>query len=330
MMKPDNYIMDLIVRKLNNEISQSEESELNAWLNHSADHQEEYDQYRKLWEAGEELINEHHFDTGDAWRKIDGRIRGAAPIVPFKKRTPLSRQNLLLAASIAALAGIALFYIFRDSSNSSWQQIAATNANQIVTLPDGSVITLRKGSVLRYTGDFDKNGRRTELEGEAFFDIKRDEHKTFSVQTSRAIVEVLGTSFLVRETGSKDEVVVGSGKVRFAWRKDEKQEVILEKAQRATLTEGQFKKDTVLNANYRAWESGKLVFNNTPFREALNDIGDYYNLEIEFDPEVENDVRSISINAEFDNQSLSQVSEEIQMMTGLTISQKGSTLSVQR
>ena len=58
-------------------------------------------------------------------------------------------------------------------------------------------MTLTGDSRLTYDSQFGKTNRELFLQGEAFFQVKRDMEKPFIVETSLIQVEVLGTSFQV-------------------------------------------------------------------------------------------------------------------------------------
>ncbi len=86
---------------------------------------------------------------------------------------------------------------------------------QNLTLEDGSTVVLGKESSIRYPVKFDANLRQVYLEGEAFFEVKRDEKKPFVVYSGGLVTRVLGTSFNIRSVAStgKVEVEVVSGSV---------------------------------------------------------------------------------------------------------------------
>ncbi|ODS83035.1 MAG: hypothetical protein ABS46_07290 [Cytophagaceae bacterium SCN 52-12] len=86
---------------------------------------------------------------------------------------------------------------------------------QSLTLEDGSKVILGKESSIRYPVKFDAHLRQVYLEGEAFFEVKRDEKKPFVVYSGGLVTRVLGTSFNIRSLPSagKIEVEVVSGSV---------------------------------------------------------------------------------------------------------------------
>ncbi|HEY4064937.1 MAG TPA: FecR family protein [Puia sp.] len=97
------------------------------------------------------------------------------------------------------------------------QQAADTTAGRTIVLPDGSSAQLGAGSKLYYPADLSTVSGRREiyLEGEAFFDIKRDPARPFYVYTGHLITKVLGTSFRIRAwpTDGRTTVTVRTGKV---------------------------------------------------------------------------------------------------------------------
>lgn len=82
-------------------------------------------------------------------------------------------------------------------------------------LADGSVMTLNTSSFARV--EFSEGLRRVQLvEGEALFDVARDQARPFVVEGGGARVRVLGTSFTVRHVpGSGVEVLVREGHVQL-------------------------------------------------------------------------------------------------------------------
>ena len=79
-------------------------------------------------------------------------------------------------------------------------------------LPDGSTVFLASNTSLEYHSDF-KNTRDIKLDGEAFFDVARDEGHPFKIETQYGNVKVLGTSFNVNTKHNATKVSVNSGLV---------------------------------------------------------------------------------------------------------------------
>lgn len=116
------------------------------------------------------------------------------------------------AAAAAAVLALAVVWLTPQRPAAVRQTAAAGNIRQ-VSLPDGSRMWLSAGSKVRYETNF-KGGRHIELEeGEAFFDVVRNDQLPFTVNARGTQTLVLGTAFRV-SAGARVEVAVVSGKVK--------------------------------------------------------------------------------------------------------------------
>lgn len=77
-----------------------------------------------------------------------------------------------------------------------------------LTLPDSSRVTLYPASRIQYAQSFVSKDRSVFLEGEALFDVTRDEQRPFLVYTNGLTTQVLGTSFLIKAYDEQKEITV--------------------------------------------------------------------------------------------------------------------------
>ena len=90
----------------------------------------------------------------------------------------------------------------------------AVGATRVISLPDGSRLTLDTDSQVEVT--IDGKARTVQLErGQAFFEVAHDRQRPFVVDTGRLSVTAVGTAFSVRRVGSDIRVVVAEGTVRL-------------------------------------------------------------------------------------------------------------------
>lgn len=85
-------------------------------------------------------------------------------------------------------------------------------------LPDGSYVLLEPGSQITYSPRFSNEIREVELEGVAFFDIKREVDRPFVVLANGVSTRVLGTAFRITSEQESDKfsISVTSGKVEVS------------------------------------------------------------------------------------------------------------------
>jgi ferric-dicitrate binding protein FerR (iron transport regulator) len=237
----------------------------------------------------------HHFDT----------------IISFLFTSTGKAAAAFLVFTILALGG---YWWYQKSQ---WQTFTASVKNETLTLPDQSVVVVRKGSSIKYQKAFDKKERQVQLTGEAFFKVQHNESQPFLVITNHTEVKVLGTSFLVNSAASTDEVVVVTGKVYVKDKDKASNQVMLAKGQRAVLEHARFYQSPVTDSNFIAWETGQLIFNNTPLPKVLQDIAHYYGVPIELAPALKATADAVHVSVQFNNQPIEQALEEITLITGL-------------
>lgn len=152
--------------------------------------------------------------TGDASVRRTPQRR-AADRAPRTARRSSARRMPMWAGAFAAVALLAFvgFYLMNLDESASGIYTAGTTT-QVVTLPDGTVVTLEPGATLT-EGDWSTT-RPLTLEGTAFFDVTRDESRPMHITTPNATVSVLGTSFTVTSDASETSVQVASGRVAVA------------------------------------------------------------------------------------------------------------------
>lgn len=171
-------------------------------------------------------------EQGIVERRIWERIRNSV-----LTKEPLLRRIgwawLAVAATIILISALAVFapdsltnlnrHIGSKTSSAS-PDVALENYFEVnntsgkpkeLLLEDGTIVKLTAESRLRYSRRFDSKRRQVELEGEAFFDVKKDSTRPFFVYTGELVTQVLGTSFNVKsfKNSKTIEVKVVSGRV---------------------------------------------------------------------------------------------------------------------
>lgn len=239
-----------------------------------------------------------------------------------KKKRSFSLSPLLKYVAIIALMttvglGIYSFRTYRaDKVILAYTKVSVRNGEQEqVTLPDGTIVTLNSGTTLRYPNDFATDMRLVEMDGEAFFNVKRDESKPFVVRTHDADVKVLGTSFNVKAYQEDEQLAVSvkTGKVQVDM-PDTQMRLVPNEQITVNKVSGEIVKRAEDVAKVTAWIEGGLYFNKTPIHSVVRDLERMYNTTIELDPQTTFDEY---IYGEHDNSSLEAVLSAIQYSTGI-------------
>ncbi len=206
------------------------------------------------------------------------------------------RKLLISISAVAASLLLPLILIFTLNYQAG---LGTQNMNELVelhcpegtrtkfTLPDGSSGWLAGGSSIAYNMDFNQ-ARHVSVNGEAFFDIKRDPKNEFTVKMDDITVRVLGTQFNVLNYNDDpiSEVVVLSGLVQVSGNEKQfKKELNRNKKLQFQSEKGKITLSEVDANSYTAWKKGRLVFNNENLEEVCRKIERYYNVEVELDSE---------------------------------------------
>jgi transmembrane sensor len=276
-----------IAKVLDGEATEADEKELRVWLASDEAHAREYESLKLFWQKSDDMMHEQPvFNTAAAWDKVAAKTidmpapRLAVPEQPKGKTIAFPTWGKLgLAAAAALLIGL---FVIKQGSGPDMVTAFAENGNLEVILPDNSHITIREGSTLKYPEKFASNERNVTLEGEAFFDVARDESKPFIIDAQSATVQVLGTSFNVRSGEHAASVVVVTGKVKMAMRKDASKALILTPGEKGLLQDGDLKEEAANAGNYISWKTGTLSFKEQPFKSIINELSAITNTMIHF------------------------------------------------
>lgn len=158
-----------------------------------------------------------------------------------------------------------------------------------LTLADGTDVWLNSDSRLRYPVYFRSGQRRVYLEGEAYFQVRRDTLHPFIVEAAdRLSIEVLGTGFNVQAYPEEKEIytTLNTGSVKVC---HGQQEVVLQPDQQAvySLAGGPIEIHPVKASRVSAWKDGQFLFEEAELETILLRLGRWYNLDIFYaDPEV--------------------------------------------
>lgn len=239
-----------------------------------------HDEQEKKWEQRLRFVakryRENRLDTDRAWEGF-ARRKGIRRIVPW-------RRYGMAAASVLILLAVAGGWWFTERKAPDWVAVT-TGPGQLseVWLPDSTEVSLAGGSSLRYDRKrYGKERRVVELKGKAFFQVKRNEARPFSVYTALTEVTVLGTSFQVQEQTEATEVDVVTGKVRFTAADTDEDHVILTAGMSASYSM-QKKEITILkeeDLNRLSWKTRQLRFNETPLSQVIDDLSEFYGVKI--------------------------------------------------
>jgi len=317
---------DLLVKYLLQEASAEERRRVETWIAAGAVNQRYFEHFKLIWDNSRQLAATSTVDEEQAWQRFQQRIHGTVPqqaLVRSLNRGLRKWQVAALLIGLAVTAALVWFLAGGGFSGSS-VTLATTGTPQADTLSDGSVITLNKNSSLQYAKQFDKRDTRTvKLEGEAFFQVAPDKSKPFIIHVNGITVKVVGTSFNIKTTGDKTEVIVETGIVQVS--NDNDQTVELRPREKITVPEpdAALAKEAVTDQLYQYYRTQEFVCDHTPLWKLVQVLNEAYHANIVIEGK---DIRNLPLTATYHNESLDKILELLIETLGVTVTQENSKI----
>ncbi len=221
------------------------------------------EEYKEVWELASGYSYPQAAQNAEQWEMLQNKINSRNLRVTH--RPLLTRKWFLAAATVALVVGFAAVIYSNIAGGHVEPMVASTGPGEvkILTLPDGSEVTLNSNSRLAYDADFNDHNRHLTLSGQAHFEVKRNELLPFVVQSTHVNVTVLGTGFNVTDYPAEMpmvEVSHGSVQVDAAG-----QRTTLTRNMLAVLNDGKLRSGKA-DAACR-WSGGKLIFSKASLIE---------------------------------------------------------------
>ncbi len=209
------------------------------------------------------------------------------------KKTIKSRKVIpMWAYAVAACLLLSLgWYQIYFLSNEVATDFGAT---ETLVLSDNSKVTINSKSKVCYANLFQYN-RTIELEGEAFFEVKKG--NTFLVKTTLGEVTVLGTKFNVASFSDYFEVVCYEGKVRVDVNK---KATILTQGESVRFYNSTFENWAETNLQKPLWMSGETDLKKVPMKYVFDKFEKQFDVEVDFPKNIE----SIKFTGSFTNSNI--------------------------
>jgi transmembrane sensor len=369
-MGNDKFI-ELVSKHLTNEITQAESAELKHLITNFPAYKQQFDDLGMYWDH----TDNEYTDDAIAFQKIQDKIKKLEdkgegspedggiiiPLTHSPKRKSIFR--LWPAAAIVLItAGAYLLnaYFFsadnaQGISTAGWQQkVTAKGAKSIITLSDGTRITLNSQSTLKYPANFSGNTRDVTLSGEAYFEVEKDKEHPFIIHTDKMNVRVLGTTFNVRsyplDTVSETTLINGAIEVTL---KDRPADRIILKPKEKLIVKNSSVEDatkpietgnggskpgaqyvlTTLNyiggkdssVSETSWIHNRFSFENDSFAVLAEKMERWYGVDIQFK---NNKAKQYNFSGVFENDTVEQALNALRDIEKFDYKISGSTIYI--
>ena len=251
----------LIISRLKDEQDERGEKLFEEWLQGEGN-AHLYQELEGLWREIREEASSYTPDTAFYWQQLESRMsqENKAPKVVsiWKFRMAVAAASILLIISLT----FSFLYTGGDRAvYSNKLSYSALSGKSRIVLPDSSVVWLNSGSTLEYAADFMEN-REVALNGEALFDVTKDNRHPFVVLASEVKVKVS------LEAGGK-EAYLYPGEIAALNKRDKTLNI------------------TSADMFYESfWASESVRFEAKSLRYITRYLEKWYNVKIEVDPTI--------------------------------------------
>lgn len=206
----------------------------------------------------------------------------------------------IAAFLLIPIIGLGILYWVSQSNQSADQfteTIAPRGQKSQIVLADGTKVWLNSDTKIRYPGNFSKNQRDVYLDGEAFFEVSKNERQPFVVHTSGVNVKVLGTKFNVKAYSDENQIETSlfEGKVNLLMTNSSAETIEKEVKPGQSFVYLKTDRQLVLNRfpqdEINGWKKNQLLFKDDTFGKLVRKIERWYNVELVYDEKLFNDRR---------------------------------------
>jgi transmembrane sensor len=299
---------DWLERADRSDWSAEDEAQLEQWLAQSPAHRMAYWRVKSAWDRAQRL----HV------------LRTSSTVAATEERAPRFRPIFARTAAALALllaAGTGAFFFASAPRETAYA--TGVGGREVVALSDGSKIELNTNTSLRVR--LSKRERSIILErGEAFFQVKHDASRPFTVLAGNRRITDIGTKFLVRSDERHFEVALVEGRAQLDAPDGtiahpvmlSPGDVVKEK-DRALVIE---RKPTTALTTELGWRHGVITFTHATLAEAAAEFNRYNTAKIHIaDPKT----ARLTIGGTFEADNVDAFAHLVRNLLGVKVEHRG-------
>ncbi|MCH7415067.1 FecR domain-containing protein [Belliella sp. R4-6] len=214
-----------------------------------------------------------------------------------------------VAAGLIPLFVITVLWLQFGNEEKWMESSTAFGEFKEIYLPDSSKVLLKPNSKIRYSSDFGKE-RLVDLEGNAFFDVRKNPNSPFTVQANSLDIKVLGTSFDIMsfKNITESKITVATGLVSVS--NEEGELAVLEKADQLTYDNSTKSFLTSKSSSFDDLQFKQLVFEDESPKQISQILSNYYPISITC--ELDKDIKiSATLNSSLAYEDIINVLNEL-------------------
>ena len=178
-----NLSEDIINRYLTGQCSEEELIEVNAWMKESEENARQLFRMEEAYHLGkfDRYVDKQRLARAEQrlYKRLDEEKGKQEKIL----RMHHWMRYAAIIAVILMLGGGVGYWFYQESDRQLMVAVANEGIVKEVVLPDGTKVWLNNSATLKYPREFSEKERNVHLEGEAYFEVTKNRHKPFTVQS---------------------------------------------------------------------------------------------------------------------------------------------------
>lgn len=192
--------------------------------------------------------------------------------------------SLVIAVAVSLSAFLGLYINEKTNTPQSFQATAQRAQKSMITMPDGTKVWLNSTTRISWDSDYNEDNRLVCLDGEAYFEVAKNQDLPFIVRTSDIDVQALGTTFNVKAYADDDQILATlvEGKVLVT---SQSESQTLSPAEQISYDKNeQSMTKTVASNRYHLvpWKDDEMEFRGETLEQIAKSFERMYNVDVKF------------------------------------------------
>ena len=307
-------ISEILRDYLTGSLSDEKKEQLEHWINSDPVNRQMFDLFREHWNTPESTT--HVLNQEEVKHQIWDKLSGTSQ--PQIAAHWNGNWALKIAAVLMVIA-VSLFAVSRlvEPSQLADQPVVSlvskTNPpgrKSTINLTDGTQVTLNAGSEIKFYERFSDTARVVWLQGEAYFDVAHQSERPFFVFTEDIRIQVLGTSFNVRNFPELSDIQVSLSTGRLSVKSNDDRQMapqLLDPGEQISFLKSTREFSEVEGfdpVEVEGWKDGIIYFRKASFEEIVVKLERWYGVEISTK---NTPVSSVRFTGHFESENLDNV-----------------------
>lgn len=317
-----DQMQDIATSYFNGTITTKEEILLERFISSNEENMEQFRQWEAEWAASHMVSSKAEQSYGLFAHRIQSRSSKHVFHRKVWRRIAASVAVLILMGGSAFTA----WQLSRLRPEKYYTCTVPYGSKSCMELPDGSMVWLNAGSRLRYSDRFNEDDRWVELEGEGYFDVRKNDGKTFVVKTNACDITVKGTRFDVSAYSDDNltSVSLMQGSVQVNSREEE---MTIKPGEKVTIDKHTGKiSRSVYEATANTWINNNLDFESITLGELTKILSRQFNVNFIIQSErLANTRFSVLLKQK---ESITDVMKALQTIQPMTVTKEDRTVYI--